>query len=122
MTFWKEQFVSKFITQDKCWLLNLTIRYVKADKLTALSYAKVDSVAFVFYYRLPKTAEADEYLHMINQVLSTRAIQLDGSFYLPYRLHYTKEQLETCYPNFKKWLAGLPKSRIFSNMWLVKYE
>lgn len=121
MTFLKQQFVIKYITQDICWLLNLTIRYVKADKLTTLAYAKVNSFAFVFYYRLPKTKEADDHLRMINQILLTKTIQLGGSFYLPYRLHYTREQLETCYPFFKKWVAGLPKSRIFSNMWIEKY-
>ena len=48
--------------QSTLLLLNTTIRYVRRDETTALPYAPVDSYAFVLYYRIPRSKEADEAL------------------------------------------------------------
>ena len=40
-------------------LLNCTIRFVKTDTISLLPYARVDSFAFVLYFRLRRTKEAE---------------------------------------------------------------
>lgn len=106
-------------------LLNIAIRYVKADNLSFLSYAKHDSYAFVFYYRITKTKFGDNELNKINMNLIDNVIKLNGTFYLPYRHHYTKNQLLQCYPEFKEFsnLKDMyDKKNVFGNMWFDKYK
>ena len=49
-------------------LLNCTIRFVVQDELTVLSYSrtKEGSYAFVLYFRMARSKEADEHLHGIH--------------------------------------------------------
>jgi FAD/FMN-containing dehydrogenase len=99
-------------------LLNTTIRYVRADTHTALPYARSDSYAFVLYFRLRRTREADEVLHKYHTKLADLALACDGSFYLPYRLHYSDAQLRAAYPNFDAFAAAkaqLDPLNLFTN-------
>ena len=106
-------------------LLNITIRYVKKDTISFLNYATQDMYAFVLYYRLPKRISADNELRKINQILTEKVIDLNGTFYLPYRHHYTKDQLKKCYPQidkffeFKKYYDPI---MLFSNQWSQKFD
>ena len=67
----------KFLT-----LLNLTIRFVKQDNITFLSYSRAEegSFAFVLYYRIRKNKEADEELQKIHNVLARISLDLGGTF------------------------------------------
>ena len=111
----------KFLT-----LLNLTIRYVHQDNTTYLSYStsKEGSFAFVLYYRIRKSKEADEELQTIHNELARISLELEGTFYLPYRHHYSKDQLEKGYPNiktfFQKKLHYDPHN-IFQSEWSKDY-
>ena len=111
----------KFLT-----LLNLTIRFVHQDLTTYLSYsrAKEGSFAFVLYYRIRKSKEADEELATIHNEFTRISLELGGTFYLPYRHHYSKEQLELGYPNierfFRKKLQYDPYN-MFSSAWSKDY-
>ena len=106
-------------------LLNITIRYVYKDKVTFLNYAKDDMYAFVFYYRLPNRLLADKELQMVNQLLLNKAIELGGTFYLPYRHHYEDHQLKICYPEISDFFS-LKKmydpNKLFSNLWYEKFD
>ena len=111
----------KFLT-----LLNLTIRFVKHDNITFLSYSRAEegSFAFVLYYRIRKIKEADEELQKIHNEFARISLDLGGTFYLPYRHHYSKEQLVEGYPNiqefFQKKLQYDPHN-MFSSAWSKKY-
>jgi len=101
-------------------LLNITIRFVKKDDESFLSYARQDSFAFVFYWRSKNNNDADAELEQIHMKLSDSAISLGGSFYLPYRHHYSVTQLLECYPNFYEFIIEKLKydpNEIFSNNW-----
>jgi len=105
-------------------LLNITIRYVRADTLTALPYAREDSWAFVLYFRLRRTAEADARLRHYHTALTEAALRLGGTFYLPYRHHYTDLQLAAAYPGLPAFRArreALDPEGRFGNMWSDRY-
>lgn len=107
-------------------LLNITIRYVRADTTTYLKYAREDMYAFVLYYRLPNKKDADRELHCIHAEVVKRISnhEINGSFYLPYRHHYSKEQLQTAYPNVTSFFFLKRKydpEELFSNKWYINY-
>lgn len=100
-------------------LLNLTVRYVRADTITFLSYAPTDRYAFVLYYRVSRVDPIPE-LEDIHRALVGLTLSLGGTFYLPYRHHYSHADLVTAYPALPRLcrLATLydPDHR-FQNQW-----
>ncbi|HEX8329370.1 MAG TPA: FAD-binding oxidoreductase [Hymenobacter sp.] len=81
-------------------LLNITLRNVYADTDTFLPYAREEVFGFVLFFNqaLGPAAEAD--MAALTQELIAEAEQLDGTYYLPYRLHATPAQLRRVYPQF----------------------
>ncbi|TEB18997.1 oxidoreductase [Perkinsus sp. BL_2016] len=105
-------------------LLNITIRYLYKDNNSFLPYATTDMFAFVFYYRLKRTTTADQDLEHIHNRFVEIALSLDGTFYLPYRHHYSDEQLRQAYPRietFFKRKAHYDPKNVFSNLWYKRY-
>ena len=45
-----------------------------------------------------RTAEADDDMRAMTVKLIDRTLAIGGSYYLPYRLHATREQLRAAYP------------------------
>ncbi len=112
----KEIFLSLNSCSDVC-LLNCTIRYVKHDDETYLNYAAAaeGQFAFVLYYRLPRTAKADAVLGTYHQRFAAQTLALGGTFYLPYRHHYSDADfLRACVHSWHS-LPSVPfiRSRIF---------
>ena len=107
-------------------LLNCTIRFVKEDKTTLLSYARSSqgSYAFVLYYRLKNTPEADKVLGGLHTQLAEISMKVGGTFYLPYRHHYSAEQLQRAYPKisnfFEKKIQYDPHG-LFRSKWSDHY-
>ncbi|AYV77738.1 MAG: oxidoreductase FAD-binding [Edafosvirus sp.] len=105
-------------------LLNITIRYVKKDNLTFLPYATNDMFGFVLYFRMRRTQEADHELQEIHNKLTEMVLKLGGTYYLPYRHHYSFAQLEKAYPNIKLFAnkkAFYDHDNMFVNLWYEKY-
>lgn len=106
-------------------LLNATIRFVKHDDITFLNYAKEDMFAIVLYYRLNKLYEGDTELHEINEKLTNITHTFNGTFYLPYRHHYSIESLNKSYPqwaDFVRLKRSYDPNGIFSNEWWKDYS
>jgi hypothetical protein len=59
-------------------LLNTTIRYVHQDTDSALAYSRVEggSFAFVLYYRIQRTPEADAQLASLHKAFSEITLRL----------------------------------------------
>lgn len=79
-------------------LLNITIRDVATDTISFMHYAKEHVYGFVFLFNQPKTDKAELEMMQLTQQLTKIAIKNEGTFYLPYRLHNTKELLKQAYP------------------------
>ena len=81
-------------------LLNCTVRFVNQDKTTTLAYSRAPegSYAFVLYYRIKNCSESDKVLEGIHRSLAGISLKLGGTFYLPYRHHYTIHEVKQSYP------------------------
>jgi len=126
---WMNYLKNVFITnKDKIGninLLNVTVRYVLQDNETFLRYAKKDMYAFVFYYRIDCNNKTDNKLKYIHNLLVNKTLELGGTFYLPYRHHYSYKQMELAYPNISMFFALKRKydpNEMFYNMWYKNYK
>jgi FAD/FMN-containing dehydrogenase len=105
-------------------LLNVTIRTVHQDTVTALPYAKQDMFGFVLYFNVKFNDGDNEILKKTTADLIDVAHQAGGTYYLPYQLFYSKEQLRKCYPEIDDFFAAKKKYDsigLFSNKFYEKY-
>jgi FAD/FMN-containing dehydrogenase len=81
-------------------LLGLTIRYVKPDRETFLSYApREEALAAVLYINEPLSPEGWRKSNELAQQLTRLAVQNGGTFYLTYAREVELEDLRRAYPN-----------------------
>ncbi|GIW95124.1 MAG: L-gulonolactone oxidase [Pirellulaceae bacterium] len=105
-------------------LLNVTVRSVNEDKDTFLRYADRDMFAFVMLFVQQKTAEGEQKMETLTRALIEAALEHEGRYYLPYRLHATREQFYRAYPQAREFFALKRKydpGELFQNQFYVKY-
>ena len=85
-------------------ILNLTIREVLQDKISLLPYARQDVFGLVCFFSQLQTPQEEGKMERFTQRVINDAVFLGGTFYLPYRLHYTKAQLLKAYPSVIEWV------------------
>jgi FAD/FMN-containing dehydrogenase len=105
-------------------LLNVTVRTVRRDEDSFLRYADQDVFAFVLLFSQERTAEADARMAAMTQEMIDAALDLGGRYYLPYRLHATREQFFRAYPQARQFFAlkrQLDPAGIFQNLFYQKY-
>lgn len=110
--------------QDGSNLLNVTIRVVQKDGVTALPYAKQDMFAFVLYFNQRLNDKECRILRKTTVDLIDLAISLRGTFYLPYQLYYSSEQLRQAYPEIDAFFLAKQRfdpERLFSSKFYEKY-
>jgi FAD/FMN-containing dehydrogenase len=81
-------------------LLNVTVRDVRRDSRSVLAYAHADAFGLVMSFLQERNATGEERMQRMTRELVDAAIATGGSFYLPYRLHATNEQLRRAYPDW----------------------
>jgi hypothetical protein len=86
-------------------LLNVTIRDVKEDFDSFMKYASGPRFAFVLLFEQNRTEVGEQRMKRMTQALIDAALKLEGSYYLPYRLHATQSQFEQSYPMAKRFFA-----------------
>ena len=112
------------VLRNKANLLNVTIRTLHKDKVTALPYAKDDMFGFVLYFNVKFNDQDNEILKQTTTDLIVAAESSGGTYYLPYQLFYTKDQLRNAYPEVDSFFAVKKKydpSGLFSNKFYEKY-
>ncbi|MBI1870444.1 MAG: FAD-binding oxidoreductase [Chlamydiae bacterium] len=105
-------------------LLNVTIRIVSKDHITSLPYAKENMFAFVLCFNQKFNEKESRILEKTTRELIDLAIHLDGTFYLPYQLYYSKEQLRKAYPEIDAFFEikkHYDSIGLFSNKFYEKY-
>lgn len=113
------------IEEEKPNLLNVTIRILPKDEDSVLAYAKEDSFGLVLYFNHDLSPEAQQTLDQVTTRLTQSATNLNGSFYLPYQLTYSKETLQKAYPkinNFLKTKLKYDPTELLQNSWYQKYK
>ena len=112
------------ITKHKGDLLNVTVRNVLEDQDTFLRYADQETFAFVMLFNQTRTADGDSRMERMTRELIDAAIACKGRFYLPYRLHATRDQLALAYPQWATFLERkqhYDPEELFQNQFYVKY-
>lgn len=103
-------------------LLNVTVRDVREDKDTVLRYADRSMIAFVMLFLQPRTQEGEAAMRTLTRKLIDAAHEHGGRYYLPYRLHATREQFARAYPQaerfFERKLHYDPERRFVNRFWL----
>jgi FAD/FMN-containing dehydrogenase len=82
----------------------VTIRDVSKDNISTLPYAKQDMFAFVCLFSQKQEFTDEAKMKEFTEKVIDDVLKLNGSFYLPYRLHYTQEQLSKAYPEIGDWI------------------
>ena len=106
-------------------LLNITVRNVKKDNDVFLRYANEEVFGFVMLFYQAKQNEAEAEMKLLTQKIIDLAISLKGTYYLPYRLHATKEQMYSAYPQAKEFFLLKKKydpAEIFQNRFYQTYK
>jgi len=112
------------VLRDHANLLNVTIRTVHKDAITALPYAKENMFGFVLYFNVKFNDRDNEILRKTTSDLIDVAQRAGGTYYLPYQLFYSRDQLQKCYPEIDDFFAVKKKydpSGLFSNKFYEKY-
>lgn len=105
-------------------LVNVTIRIVSKDTVTALPYAKQDMFAFVLYFNQEFNEKESAILRKTTTDLIDVATGLGGTYYLPYQLYYSPQQLRRAYPEADAFFEAKRKfdpDEIFTNKFYETY-
>jgi FAD/FMN-containing dehydrogenase len=114
----------RIVRTNRANLLNVTLRTVHKDTVTALPYAKDDMFAFVLYFNQKLDKKDAAILQKTTVDLINLALELDGTYYLPYQLYYSPEQLHRAYPEIDAFFAAKKKYdplNLFGSKFYAKY-
>jgi len=117
--------IRRTIPKYKVDLLNITIRNVLKDPDAYMCYAQKEVFGFVMLFNEAIDPGADREMRNLTQKLVDIAISLGGTYYLPYRLHATREQFYRAYPmaeNFFKLKREYDPEEIFQNQFYKTYK
>jgi FAD/FMN-containing dehydrogenase len=87
-------------------LINVTLRFIRRDDVTALSYAPREMIALVLYCSVERSPSAQANLREATLRLIDLSIAGNGTFYLPYRLDYGVTQLRAAYQQIDEFFAA----------------
>lgn len=96
----------EIVRLNKMNLINVTLRLVPSDSITALSYAPHEMIALVLYCSEPRQAAPRAQLREATRRLIDLSIAGGGTFYLPYRLDYDILQLRAAYPTIDDFFSA----------------
>jgi FAD/FMN-containing dehydrogenase len=100
-------------------ILNLSIRGIRQDRKTILSWAQHNGYSFVI--ACAHEPSLNEAVGEWTRGLIDIALRYRGSFYLPYQLHATCDQFKRAYPRFNEWRAIKakydPTNRFRNKLW-----
>jgi len=85
-------------------ILNASIRIVHKEDI-ALTYAPEPAFSLVLYINQKTDEEGNAKMRALTRALIDLALKHRGRFFLPYQLHYTRQQLLASYPELRAFLA-----------------
>lgn len=106
-------------------LLNVTVRSVETDEDSQLRYADQHIFSLVMLFHQSRTPEGDAAMEAMTQELIDAALAVGGRYYLPYRLHATREQFQRAYPQAGRFFQAklqYDPDELFQNQFYVKYK
>ncbi len=107
-------------------IANISIRHAKADPGTLLAWARGDTFALVLYYRQGISANDRATVASWTSQLIDLAIAQQGSYYLPYQVHASREQFLAAYPRAEELFALKkrldPGNKFRNKLWDAYYR
>ena len=94
------------IPKSKAEFLNVTLRYVAEDKTPTLTIAPVRRIAAVMSFSQEVTPEGEIDMMQTTEALIDGVTAIGGAFYLPYRLHARRDQVEKAYPSVSAFVTA----------------
>lgn len=117
--------MQQIIPRHRMDLLNITVRHVLPDTDAFLRYASTEMMAFVMLYNQKRDGRDESDMQALTQELIQAALDLGGTYYLPYRLHASMAQFQRAYPQAKvffKRKRHYDPQDVFRNQWYLKYR
>ena len=109
------------IPPAKTEFLNVTLRYIAADETSVMAHSRVPRIAAVMSFSQEMTVDGEIDMLQTTERLIDRITDIGGAFYLPYRLHARRDQVEKAYPATQRFIAGKrqydPKQLFRNAMW-----
>lgn len=112
-----------YISENKINLLNASVRIVHKEE-NELTYSPENSFAIVLYINQKTNVEGNEKMKKTTEDLINISKKHGGRFFLPYQLHYSKDQLKENYPNIENFFAKKKQydpNELLVNKWYLKY-
>lgn len=105
-------------------LLNVTVRHVAEDTDTVLRYADQPMLAFVMLFVQERSEPGEREMAVMTRDLIDAALEHEGRYYLPYRLHATPEQFHRAYPQAREFFERKREhdpDELFQNRFYLTY-
>lgn len=106
-------------------VINVSLRHALPDTESYLSWANKEVFAFVIYYKQGTNQEAKDSVKKWTLEMTDAILSENGTWYLPYQPHATREQFQKGYPNSSKYFNlknKLDPNQRFTNKLLDKYN
>jgi FAD/FMN-containing dehydrogenase len=116
--------LQKIIPANHGDLLNVTVRDINEDDDTVLHYADKNMISLVMLFSQTRDTQGETQMSKLTQEIVAAALRHDGRYYLPYRLHATREQFAEAYPQAKKFFElkrEYDPDELFQNEFYLKY-
>ncbi|CAN5365665.1 hypothetical protein BH09PSE6_BH09PSE6_20590 [soil metagenome] len=101
--------------------LNISIRHAMPDPHTVMSWAPVETFAFVLYHKQRTRHNARERVGVWTRELIDAVLAVGGRYYLPYQPHATVDQFHRAYPGaprlFELKRRVDPQARFTNSLW-----
>ncbi len=106
-------------------VVNISIRHALPDSGSLLAWAREEVFAFVLYYKQRTRESARNRVAIWTRELVQRAVELGGTYYLPYQVHATPEQFHRAYPRAREYFELKkrldPEFRFTNVLWDAYY-
>lgn len=96
-----DEFVPKMaeiFQRHRANVLNVSIRHALPDPGSLMAWAHGETFAFVVYYKQRTRLNAKERVAVWTRELIDAVLSVDGTYYLPYQAHATRDQFHHAYP------------------------
>ena len=113
------------LREQRANLIYGTVRLIEKDEESFLCWARQSYACVIFNLHVVHSVTGLESAAKVFRALIDLGIQHNGSFYLTYHRWATRQQIESCYPQFRAFLAQKlmydPKE-VFQSDWYVHYK
>jgi len=114
----------QILLQNRVNVLSMTLRYLKQNDESYLSYASQEAIAIVLYMNVGVDHAAQELAAEWTRHIIDTALNYKGSYYLTYQSYPSPEQFRRAYPNWRKFERAKERydpTHMFMNEFYKKY-